>query len=39
MRSKQTTLQHQRMMGEACLGVAIAGVEILVVAGLVLAFW
>jgi hypothetical protein len=38
MRSKQTKFQTDRRMGQVCLGVAVAGTEILVVVGLVLAF-
>jgi hypothetical protein len=38
MRGKQTNFQPERIMGEVCLGVAAAGLETLVVMGLVLAF-
>ena len=38
MPDRETKLQPERIMGEVCLGVAIAGVEILVIAGLVLTF-
>jgi hypothetical protein len=38
MRGKQTKFQPERIMGELCLGVAVAGAETLVVMGLVLAF-
>ncbi len=38
MRSKQTKLQPERIAGELCLGVAVAGVETLVVMGLIIAF-
>jgi hypothetical protein len=38
MRGKRMKFQPERIMGEVCLGVAAAGVETLVVMGLVLAF-
>ena len=38
MRSKQAKLQPERIIGELCLGVAVAGVETLVVMGLIIAF-
>jgi hypothetical protein len=38
VRSTQTKFQPERIMGEVCLVVAVAGAEILVVVGLVLAF-
>jgi len=36
--NKQTKLQPERIAGELCLGVAVAGVETLVVMGLIIAF-
>jgi hypothetical protein len=38
VRKQQTKFQPERIMGELCLGVAVAGAEILIVAALVLAF-
>jgi hypothetical protein len=38
MRGKQTKFKPERIMGELCLGAAVAGVETLVVMGLIIAF-